>query len=313
MTPAAYVEAVHLDQQLVEGLLAFVVPAAHTGAAVAPDRVDLVDEDDGRRVLLGLFEQVTYPARADADEHLDEVRAGDGVERHAGLACDSTGEQRLARAGLTVEKDALGDLGADRLELRRLGEELLDLLQLLDRLVGAGDVGEGGLGHVLGDQLRLGLRELHDAATAALHLGQQEEEDQRDDDDREQRGDQRPEDARLRHLDVVALDLAGFDLRLHLVDQLHALVAEPLGVLLLAVVEDRLDVLVTFDEGDFLDRAVADAFHHLVGGDLLVAAAVRDRLQHHENSDDAQDYPKPRAFEGALEVHIEGRSPRSSC
>jgi hypothetical protein len=43
-------EAVHLHQQLVEGLLALVVTAAQTGAAMAADRVDLVDEDDaGRR------------------------------------------------------------------------------------------------------------------------------------------------------------------------------------------------------------------------------------------------------------------------
>ncbi len=67
------VEAVHLDEQLVEGLLALVVTAAEAGAAVAADGVDLVDEDDGRRVLLRLLEQVAHAARADADEHLDEV------------------------------------------------------------------------------------------------------------------------------------------------------------------------------------------------------------------------------------------------
>jgi hypothetical protein len=44
---AAGVEAVHLDEQLVQGLLALVVPAAEgAGAALAADRVDLVDEDD---------------------------------------------------------------------------------------------------------------------------------------------------------------------------------------------------------------------------------------------------------------------------
>ncbi len=56
------VEAVHLDEQLVEGLLALVVPAAESGAAVTADGVDLVDEDDGRRVLLGLVEQVAHAA-----------------------------------------------------------------------------------------------------------------------------------------------------------------------------------------------------------------------------------------------------------
>src|SRR5207253_6790083 len=65
------VEAVHLDQQLVEGLLPLVVPTTQAGAPVAPDGVDLVDEDDGGGAGLGLLEQVAYPAGAHADEHLD--------------------------------------------------------------------------------------------------------------------------------------------------------------------------------------------------------------------------------------------------
>jgi hypothetical protein len=53
-------EAVHLDEQLVERLLALVVAAAEPSAAVASDGVDLVHEDDAGAVLLGLLEQVTH-------------------------------------------------------------------------------------------------------------------------------------------------------------------------------------------------------------------------------------------------------------
>jgi hypothetical protein len=87
---------------------------------------------------------------ADTDEHLDEVGAGDREERHAGLAGDRAGEQGLAGPGRAEQQHALGDLGAQRLELLRVLEELLDLAELLDRLVGAGDVGEGDLRRVLG-------------------------------------------------------------------------------------------------------------------------------------------------------------------
>jgi hypothetical protein len=66
-------EAVHLDQQLVQRLLALVVAAAEARAAVPADGVDLVDEHDAGRVLLRLLEHVAHAARADADEHLDEV------------------------------------------------------------------------------------------------------------------------------------------------------------------------------------------------------------------------------------------------
>ena len=56
------VEAVHLDEQLIEGLLSLVVSTAETGAAMAADGVDLVHEDDGRCRGFRLLEQV-----ADAD------------------------------------------------------------------------------------------------------------------------------------------------------------------------------------------------------------------------------------------------------
>ena len=55
-----HLEAVHLDEQLVERLLALVVTAADAGAAVSADRVDLVHEDDARRRLLGLLEEIAH-------------------------------------------------------------------------------------------------------------------------------------------------------------------------------------------------------------------------------------------------------------
>src|SRR5262249_40584655 len=69
------VEAVHLNEDLVQRLLALVVAAAEACATLAADRVDLVDEDDAGRVALGLVEQVADTRGADADEHLDELGA----------------------------------------------------------------------------------------------------------------------------------------------------------------------------------------------------------------------------------------------
>ena len=102
-------EAVHLDQQLVERLLALVVAAAEAGAAMAADRVDFVDEDDAGRVLLRLLEHVAHAAGADADEHLDEVGARDGEERHVGFAGDRARDQRLAGAGRADQQHAARD------------------------------------------------------------------------------------------------------------------------------------------------------------------------------------------------------------
>ena len=196
------VEAVHLDEHLVQRLLALVVPAAHAGATVPADSVDLVDEDDRRGVGLGLLEQVAHAAGADTDEHLDEVGAGDRVEGHARLARDGAREQRLAGAGRAVQQDALGDLRADGLELAGLLQELLDLGELLERLVGTGDVGERRLRHVLADELGLALAELHDAVAAALHLVHEEEQQAQDEQDRQEADEQRHQQALAVDLDV---------------------------------------------------------------------------------------------------------------
>ncbi|GBD46608.1 hypothetical protein HRbin41_01436 [bacterium HR41] len=121
-----HLEAVHLDEQLVERLFALVVAAAETGAAVPTDRVDLVHEDDAGRVLLGLLEEIAHTRRADADEHLDEVRPGDREERHARFAGDRPGQQRLTGARRPVQQHALRDTRAERLELLGVLEELFD-------------------------------------------------------------------------------------------------------------------------------------------------------------------------------------------
>ena len=94
-------------------------------------------------VGLGLLEQVAHPAGADADEHLDEVRTRDREERRTRLAGDGAGQQGLAGPRRAEEQDALRDLRAHGLEALGLGQEVLDLRELLDGLVAPGDVGEG--------------------------------------------------------------------------------------------------------------------------------------------------------------------------
>ncbi len=193
-------ESVHLDQQLVQCLLALVVAATHAGPAVPTDGIDLVDEDDRRRVGLGLLEQIANSRSADADEHLDEVGAGDRVERHPGLAGNRPSQQRLAGSRWSVQQHALGDLRAQRLVPGRVLQEVLDLVEFFDRFVGTGDIGELGARHVLGEQLGFGLAEAHHLVPAGLrvvHHPHQETDDEHDRKQVDEPGEQR----------VVATDL----------------------------------------------------------------------------------------------------------
>jgi hypothetical protein len=141
---AGHVEAVHLDEQLVERLLPLVAAAAGLArAAAAAGGVDLVDEQDGGRRRPHRREQVAHPRGPDADQRLDELRPAHREEGHPGLARGRPGQQRLAGAGQAEQQHALGWLGAQGGVARGLGEVADDLLQLGHGLVGARDVGVG--------------------------------------------------------------------------------------------------------------------------------------------------------------------------
>ena len=155
--PARGFEAVHLDEQLVERLLALFV-AERAAAAAAADGVELVDEDDAGLVAACVLEQAADARGADAGVHLDEVRAAREDERHAGFTRNRAGEQGLAGSRRSDEQHALGDASADRREALRMAEEVDDLLDLVLRLVHARDVLEGDdLAAALGE-LRLARR-----------------------------------------------------------------------------------------------------------------------------------------------------------
>ncbi len=120
------------------------MPAAQPGAANTADGVDFVDEQDTRRGVLGSLEHIADPAGADAHEHLDELRTVDGEERHARLASHRLGEQRLASTRRAHQERALGDARPESLKLRRVLQELDQLLQVVFHAFQAGDVLEGG-------------------------------------------------------------------------------------------------------------------------------------------------------------------------
>ena len=144
----ARLEAVHLDEDLVQRLLALVVGArkllpltyhnnTHALTALLADGVDLIDEHDARRVLARLREQLAHALRAHAHEQLHEVAARHADERHVRLARRRLHQQRLARARRTREDGALHVTATMRRHLGELGAELgvlVAVLQEVDKL-----------------------------------------------------------------------------------------------------------------------------------------------------------------------------------
>ena len=232
------VEAVELDEELVEGLLAFVVAAADSHAAAAAHGVDLVDEDYGRRIFLGLVEQVANARGAHAHEHFDELGGRDRIEGHPGLARHRPGQEGLARSGRPVKEDSSGDLRPERVKAFGRGEKLGDLPQLGDGLVLPGDVVEGDVGLV-----RVELLAVLDPAEGPhprLHARQKDHEGHDDDEHRNGHRQDRGPDRGLGHDRVVSelrlrlfgqpRDLLGLRLDVGELDALADVVALPLLV-----------------------------------------------------------------------------------
>ena len=135
----AVVEAVELDEQLVQRLILLAVEAVI--AAGGADRVELVDEHDRGRILARLLEELADAGRAEPGEHLDEGRGALRVEARARLAGDRLGEERLPGARRPVEQNSLSARArrASRSASSRL-QEVDDLLHLVARLLEPGDL-----------------------------------------------------------------------------------------------------------------------------------------------------------------------------
>src|SRR3954470_8861330 len=165
--------------------------------------IDFVDEDDARRVCLALFEKIANATRANADEHLDEVRTRHGEERTSGFAGDRTGKQRLTGTRRSDEQSTLRQTSAELGELLRILQELDDFLELDLRFVRTGNVVEGDFGSVACQQLRLGLSKAESFGAARLHRPEQEKPDSED----EQVREETDQDRRERRTRILGLDL----------------------------------------------------------------------------------------------------------
>jgi hypothetical protein len=289
-------EAVHLDEQLVERLLALVVAAAEPGTAMPADRVDLVDENDAGRVLLPLLEQVAHARGAHADEHLDEVRAADREERHVRLAGHGARQKRLARAGRAHQQHTLRDAAAELLELLRLAQEVDNLLQFFLRFVGARDVLERDLLLRARRELRAALAERQRLVAAALHLPDHE------DPEGDHQQDRRPRNQHRRPGAGRALFGRDDD------PLLHQAVHQPLvrrrhvrGELLLGTVGGQRDVVspdLVPDERDPLNLLLLDFREELREGNPGPAGLQGTGELPDQRQDDDQRHPEQETLQG---------------
>ena len=201
-------EAVHLNQHLVQRLLTFIVTTAQASATLTAHGVDFIDKDDARSRFLGLFKHVAHAGCTHTDEHFNEVRTGNRKERHLCFTRDGFCQQGFTGARRADHQDAFRDFTAQLLETARLAQVFNQFTNFFFRFVTTGDVGESGFDLVFRQHTRLALTERHGAfATAALHLAHKEDPDANKKQHREPGDEDRSQQARLfwrltYHLDV---------------------------------------------------------------------------------------------------------------
>ena len=206
-------KTIHFHQQLVQGLLTLIMAAAHTGTTLATDGVNLVDEDNARAVFLGLIKQVTDTRGTDTDEHFDEVRTRDGVERHSCLTSDGAGQQGLTGTGRTVEQNTTRNLRAELLVASWVLQEIPNLVELLDSLIGTSNVLERIGRGLLVQQLGAVATKAEHAVLAALHAAEEVHDDEEEDHHRQQEAQGGHQEGILRDLGIELLHaLGGSDL-----------------------------------------------------------------------------------------------------
>src|SRR5262245_64781990 len=83
------IKAVHLNEQLVERLLALFM-GHRTNPAGFPKCIQLINKDDAGSLELRLFEEISYPGGAYPDEHLHELRSADAEKWDTGFPCYCT-------------------------------------------------------------------------------------------------------------------------------------------------------------------------------------------------------------------------------
>ena len=184
----------------------------------------------------------------------------------------------------------MGIRAPERLELLRVLEELLDLVQLLDCLVGTGHVAEGDLRRVDRQPLGARLAERHDLRAAALDLVHQEDPEADEDQERQDVGEQRQPAVALAALDVVVLDPLALLRRLQAGVEAVGGLGRIAGLVLLAVAQldrERVVLGLHVDRADLPGLQLAD---EVPVGRRLRALARADELlceerQHHDDQD----------------------------
>ena len=161
------IEAIHLCEQLIEGLLALVV--AYGTVAALSYGINLIDKDDARCLLRRLTEQVAHLGSTHTHEHLHKFRARNREEGHVSFACHGTRYKGFAGSGRAYEQGALRQTGSESSVFLRVMKEVYQLFECSFGLVLACHIGKASLDVALCIYFCARLTQLQESSGRAFH------------------------------------------------------------------------------------------------------------------------------------------------
>src|SRR6267378_2453610 len=272
---------------------------------MAANRVNFVDEDDARRILLALFEKIAHAARAYAHKHFHKVRAGNRKERHVRLAGNRPRQQRLARSRRSDQQHAFRDTPAKLLEFLWILQELNDFLQLFLGFIRSCNILKCRLLLLRGKQPRPRLPETQRLIAAGLHLPHQEQtESDKQNQRRSVEQNQNPiAAAHFLHLDLnrFVFEFLGQVRSGFLEYRDMELAIRRASILSLKLVAVRREV-----HGDFFDVAIVHLGHELAVARLEFARPLsvggHQSPEHHAQEHDR--YPEQNRLRCRTRIHV---------
>ena len=166
-------KTVHLSQHLVESLFTFIVTAAKSGATLATNGINFVNEDDGLAHFACLLKEVSYATCTHADKHLHEVRTGDGQEANACFTGNGTSKQCFTCSRRTNKQNTFWYTCTNFFEAFWHAQEINDFFDFQFHAFVASNISKGGCRLVGLIRLCLAATNGHDVARlahcAALH------------------------------------------------------------------------------------------------------------------------------------------------
>ncbi len=264
---------------------------------MATDRIDLVDEDDAGRILLGLFEHVADAAGANADKHFNEVRARYREERHIGFAGNGARQQRLAGAGRADQQNATWNAAAEPLKFSGIAQEFDDLLEIELGFIDSGNVLKRNAAMRFGEQFGAALAEAERLAAGALHLPRQENPNA------DQRHKRQPRNQQRNEPGYIVRQRTRGDLHAFIVEALHQIrVAGRIGLKAAPVGVGAVD-LRTLDE-HVAHAPLIDIAQKLRERNVLRGRALTRILKQREQGKQEQDNDHPQGEIAQIGIHL---------